>query len=134
IVWLAEKPSLRAASCCNVEVVNGGGGLREKGLVSTEDTEKRPASTTALAASASPLLPIVSRSIFLPSSCARRAVNCWPSASNVAVTDQYSCALNSSISRSRSTIRRKATDCTRPADFAPGSLRHRIGESVKPTR
>ena len=23
-VWLAEKPSLRAASCCRVEVVNGG--------------------------------------------------------------------------------------------------------------
>ena len=29
---------------------------------------------------------------------------------------------------------RKATDCTRPADLAPGSLRHRIGDKVKPTR
>ena len=36
-MWLAEKPSLRAASCCSVEVVNGGGGFFEKGLVSTED-------------------------------------------------------------------------------------------------
>ena len=57
-----------------------------------------------------------------------------PSFSKLALTDQYSCGLNSSISRSRSTIRRSATDCTRPADLAPGSLRHRIGDSVKPTR
>ena len=28
IVLLAENPSLRAASCCNVEVVNGGAGVR----------------------------------------------------------------------------------------------------------
>ncbi len=27
-----------------------------------------------------------------------------------------------------------ATDCTRPAERAPGSLRHSTGESVKPTR
>ena len=117
-----------------VEVVNGGGGLREKGLVSTEATVKWPASTTALAASAAPFSPIVRRSIFLPSSPTSRAVNGVPSASNTALTDQYSCARNSSISRSRSTIRRSATDWTRPADLAPGSLRHRIGESVKPTR
>ena len=67
-MWLAAKPSLRAASCCSVEVVKGGGGFFENGLVSTEATVKRPASTTALASSASLLLPIVSRSIFLPSS------------------------------------------------------------------
>ena len=54
IGWLAEKPNLRAASCCRVEVVKGGGGLRTNGLVSTDETVKRPASTTALAASASP--------------------------------------------------------------------------------
>jgi hypothetical protein len=42
MVWLAEKPSLRAASCCRVEVVKGGGGLRVKGLVSTDATVKRP--------------------------------------------------------------------------------------------
>ena len=48
-MWLAEKPSLRAASCCSVEVVKGGGGLRGDGLVSTDGTVKRPASTAALA-------------------------------------------------------------------------------------
>ena len=40
-MWLAEKPSLRAASCCKVDVVKGGGGLRVSGLVSTEAIEKR---------------------------------------------------------------------------------------------
>jgi len=42
--------------------------------------------------------------------------------------------LKISISRSRSTISRNATDWTRPADLAPGSLRHRIGDKVNPTR
>ena len=51
IVWLAEKPSLRAASCCRVEVVKGGGGLRVSGLVSTEATVKRPSSTAGLGGS-----------------------------------------------------------------------------------
>src|SRR4029453_7126870 len=97
IVWLAAKPSLRAASCCKVEVVNGGGGLREKGLVSTEATVKRPASTTVRAARASPLLRLVSRPIFLASGGTSRAVNGWPSASKLAETDQYSWGLNSSI-------------------------------------
>ena len=41
-MWLAEKPSLRAASCWSVEVVKGGGGLRVPGLVSTDRTVKRP--------------------------------------------------------------------------------------------
>src|SRR3954453_1102514 len=134
MVWLAEKPSLRAASCCSVEVVNGGGGFLEKGLVSTEETVNRPASTTAFAASASPGLPMVSRSIFLPSSCARRAVKLCPSLSKAAVIDQYSCGRKISISRSRSTTSRSATDCTRHADLKPGSLRQRMGESVKPTK
>ena len=34
----------------------------------------------------------------------------------------------------RSATRRSATDCTRPAERAPGSLRQSTGESVKPTR
>ena len=48
--------------------------------------------------------------------------------------DQYSCALNFSISRSRSEMMRSATDWTRPAEREPGSLRQSTGESVKPTR
>jgi hypothetical protein len=48
--------------------------------------------------------------------------------------DQYSLGLKVSISYSRSQTRRSATDWTRPAERAPGSLRHRTGERVKPTR
>ena len=47
---------------------------------------------------------------------------------------QYSSVLKASISASRSHTSRSATDCTRPAERAPGSLRHSTGESVKPTR
>ncbi len=57
MVWLADRPSLRAASCCSVEVVKGGGGLRLNGLVSTEATLNRPSSTARFAASAGPFLP-----------------------------------------------------------------------------
>ena len=53
---------------------------------------------------------------------------------SLAATVQYSCARNASISISRSTIRRRQTDCTRPADLAPGSLRHSTGDRLKPTR
>ena len=50
------------------------------------------------------------------------------------VSDQYSRGTYFSISSSRSLTRRNATDCTRPAERAPGSLRQSTGESVKPTR
>jgi hypothetical protein len=42
---------------------------------------------------------MVNRSIFFPSSCASRAVKLCPSASNVALTAQYSCGRKTSISR-----------------------------------
>jgi hypothetical protein len=47
---------------------------------------------------------------------------------------QYSCALNASISSSRSTIMRKAGDCTRPAESPVCTLRQSTGERLKPTR
>ena len=40
MVLLEEKRSLRPASCCSVEVVNGAAGRRVYGLVSTERTRK----------------------------------------------------------------------------------------------
>ena len=52
----------------------------------------------------------------------------------VATSDQYSRGMNFSISSSRSQTSRSATDCTRPAERAPGSLRHSTGDRVKPTR
>ena len=35
MVWRGEKPSLREASCCRVEVVKGGAGWRRCALLST---------------------------------------------------------------------------------------------------
>jgi hypothetical protein len=40
MVLATEKPSLRLASCCSVEVVNGGAGDFFAGLVSMSATEK----------------------------------------------------------------------------------------------
>ena len=39
MVRAAEKRSLRPASCCRVEVINGGCGVRRHGRSSTERTE-----------------------------------------------------------------------------------------------
>ena len=50
------------------------------------------------------------------------------------VSVQYSSGLKSSISFSLSVISLSATDCTLPADLDPGSLVHKIGEILKPTR
>ena len=135
MVCCAPKPSLRDDSCCRVEVVNGAGGLRLTRLRSTVPTLKSPASTAALAASASASLARSNWSSFLPFRCVSLAVNgAPPGVVNSASIVQYSRLRNASISASRSQISRSATDCTRPADRLPGSLRHRTGDRVKPTR
>ena len=127
--------SLRDASCCRVEVMKGGAGARLTGFASIDATVGATASTAAVAlraaaASARSYLPSV-----LPSKVVSRASNASPrGVLRRALTDQYSLGRNASISISRSTIMRSATDCTRPADFAPGSLRHRTGDSLYPTR
>jgi hypothetical protein len=64
MVRLALKPSLRLASCCRVDVLKGGEGLRLTGLASTLPTENFCALMAATARSASPWLPRVSFSIF----------------------------------------------------------------------
>ena len=58
-------------------------------------------------------------------------MNVVPSAvASSASSVQYSRAVNARISRSRSTTIRTATDCTRPADRPPRTLRDRSGLSV----
>ncbi len=132
MVRLALKPSLREASCCSVEVMKGGAGLRLTGLASTEVTEYPPTRTASSALSAAPLSPSVNFFSVVPSSACRRAWKSVPSgARRSAATDQYSCGLNISISFSRSQTMRRATDCTRPAEREPGSLRQRTGERLK---
>ena len=56
-----------------------------------------------------------------------------PEARRFASLVQYSSETNLRISSSRSQIRRTVTDCTRPADNAGFTLRHKIGESSNPT-
>ena len=51
-------------------------------------------------------------------------------AATFAVIVQNSVFLNASISRSRSTTMRSATDCTRPADSFPPIVLHNSGETL----
>src|SRR3981081_480555 len=78
MVCAGAKPSLRLASCCRVEVVNGACGLRRAGLASTVDTVKLAASIAFLKSSASAPVPMSSRWIFLPSAPTQRAPNLSP--------------------------------------------------------
>jgi hypothetical protein len=136
IVRSAENPSLRDASCCKVEVLNGGAGFRPTCFFSIPSTERSRAWTSRTARRAAVSSRSANLSRRLPSSCASRALNVRPSGvSSSASTVQYSCARKAWISASRSQISRSATDCTRPADEPDlGSLRHSTGESRKPTK
>ena len=134
MVRWAVKPSLRLASCCRVEVVKGGAGLRLIGFFSIDLIVNAPLLIASRAAKATASDGMSRRWIRLPRCLTSRVVKGGLSAARSASTDQYSWALNFSISISRSTTMRRATDWTRPAERAPGSLRHRTGDRVKPTR
>ena len=136
MVLRAEKRSLREASCCSVEVVNGAAGRRARSRFSTLLTRSPPAAAStrsraacAAASSTSPNLPSL-----LPSSACRRASKALPPRAKRAVTDQYSRGSKASISASRSTISLSAGLCTRPADSFGAILRHSSGDRLKPTR
>ena len=141
----AVKPSLRAASCCSVEVVNGGGGFRRFGPA-LDALDREPAfrlvlrGSRARRARASASFVTVKRAFctsasnFSPansvSRAGKRAVSFEASASTV----QYSWRWNFWISASRSQMSRSATLCTRPAE-SPGLIFfHSSGERLKPTR
>jgi len=141
IVSREESRSLREASCWSVEVVNGAAGLRRYGLDSTDETVPSvttPAIAVALASSrctaadvrsapSSPKSrPVATRA---PSTAARRASKDSSPRAKRAVTSQYEADRNAMRSRSRSTTRRVATDCTRPADRPGPILRHSSGET-----
>ena len=69
-----------------------------------------------------------------PPYSARRAGKPCPDFSSSASRVQYSTGLKASISASRSTIRRSAGVCTRPADSPGRIFFHNSGERLKPTR
>ncbi len=137
MVFCALKPSLREASCCSVEVVNGGAGLRRRCLRSTARTVSSPraAFSSVLTASRAALsLVKLNCSTLAPRYSTSFAGNfcseCMSSASMV----QYSCGWKAAISSSRSQIMRSAGLCTRPADRLGRTFFHRSGERLKPTR
>ena len=73
MVRLADRPSLRDASCCRVEVVKGGKGWRRVCFFWTSATLNCPASIAATAAFALASSERSSLSSFLPSRWVRRA-------------------------------------------------------------
>ncbi len=134
---LVVKPSLRTASCCSVDVVNGAAGLRLFCFFSTRATVVLP----ALAISNLPTtsccwswLVMLNCSTFWPSNNTSLAPNaCWCLRDSRWIV-QYSWLLKASISSSRSTIRRKAGLCTRPADRPLRIFFQSSGDKLKPTR
>lgn len=146
-----EKRSLRPASCCSVEVMNGGYGRRVYGFCSTEDTDscaplspstRAPvlawSSTTTSAGfltapTESKSRPVATRR---PSTLTRRALNTGGCAlgsetlaSSSATMSQYSALRNAIRSRSRCTMIRVATDWTRPALSFGATFFHSTGET-----
>ena len=119
------NPSFLAASCWRVEVVNGGAGVRRSGFFCMEAMVNLASLHFPRKASAS------SRVGKRRSSSARISL---PATTNCAVTRKYGSALKACTSRSRSTMSRTATDCTRPAESCGFTLRQSTGESLKPTR
>ena len=145
IVRAEVKCSLRPASCCSVDVINGGYGRRVYGFSSTALTViSAPVSDSANAwavclstTSASPFnRPRSSKSrpwaTRFPPRATSFASNWVVSpclGCNVAVRSQYCAAMNAIRSRSRSTITLVATDCTRPADRRGMTFFHSTGET-----
>ena len=142
----APNPSLELASCCIVDVVNGGLGLRAISFSETSATENPPPSfaesTSSAAVSASAKH---ARSIFpsfVPCTCVSSATNKSPESPELPglrrshAMVQNSCFVNFSISNSRSQINRSATLCTLPAlsRCALGIFRQSTPESENPKR
>ena len=129
MVSATEKPRRRDASCCSAAVVNGGSAWRLSSSRSTEATVNDPARTRAAASLAAASDARPASPIRVPSSSASTAPNRAPSGvASSASTLQCFRAAKPSISASRSHSSLSATDCTRPAERQPGSLRHSTGD------
>ena len=87
MVRRAEKRSRFAASCCNVDVVNGGAGFLRRSRRLTSVTPNGTSVTSVTTAVAAPSSPSVNA---LSSILWSLASNACPSRSRCAVIDQYS--------------------------------------------
>ncbi|CAB4725147.1 unannotated protein [freshwater metagenome] len=138
----APQPSRLPASCCIVDVVNGGFGRSVRGLssidltVNAEDLSdstkpRAPASSRRrmLASDFSFTAPSAPKSDVaatrLPSTSSRRALK--PSAVTAA-RSHHADEIKAMRSRSFSTIKRVATDCTRPAEMRGITFFHSTGD------
>ena len=127
----APQPSRPPASCCKVDVVNGGFGRSVRGESSmdltvngddlSESTRWRAPDSSnnkMFASDFSFTAPSAPKSLvaatFLPSTLIRRALK--PS-SHLALRSHQLDEIKAIRSRSFSTIKRVATDCTRPAEI-----------------
>src|ERR1700686_4411703 len=130
MVRFTLKRSLRDESCCNLLVVNGGVALRRRSFFSAERTTQSAFSSAARICSAcSPLVT----SIFSSPLPRNRASNAGGlAAARLASIVQYSFFSKALMSRSRSTIKRSATVCTRPAERPRRTLSHNRGETWYP--
>ena len=121
-------PRRRDASCCRVEVMKGGAGDFFFSPRLTSETANG-ASLTALTTVSTASLE--RSSCFLSPFPWKRAVKVEFSSPQLsrASSSQYSWGWKASISSSRSTTMRVATDCTRPALRPFLTLRHSNGDS-----
>ena len=152
IACFALIESLRPASCCIVEVVNGALGLRVPGFASRWETDARDAVRMASARSFASV-SLRTRTAFLssprssksvprarapPSMRTSRAEKAFSgsvasrSVTAVASIPQYDAETNAMRSRSRSTTRRVAADWTRPAEVPCCTLNHSTGLTSQP--
>ena len=131
MVRFTLKRSLREESCCSLLVVNGGVALRRRSLRSTVRTSQSAFSSATRILSASSPFGISIFSSPLPRKRASKAGGL--AAARCASMVQYSSFSNALISRSRSTISRRATVCTRPADKPRRTLSQSSGETWYPT-
>ena len=144
----APQPSRLPASCCIVDVVNGGFGRSVRGLSSIDLTVKsllfrdstRPRAPTSsnnkmFANDFSLTAPSAPKSLvaatFLPSTSSKRALN--PSAVTAAKSHQ-ALEIKAIRSRSFSTISRVATDYTRPAEIRGITFFHKTGDNRYPNK
>ena len=138
----APQPRRLPASCCIVDVVNGGFGRSVRGdssidLTVSDDDLSESTNFFALVSSSNKIFasdfsltaPSAPKSLvaatFFPSTSSKRALK--PSAVTAAKSHQPD-EIKAMRSRSFSTIKRVATDCTRPAEIRGITFFHSTGD------
>ncbi len=126
MVFFTENPKRLYAVCCNVLVIKGGNGFLLRVLSSTDWM------VYVCFVRSATILSVVflsfASNFFLPiwvSAAIKEAALCLKVPSMV----QYSSGLKLRIASSRSTIRRNATDCTRPAERPAAIFFHKMGDT-----